>query len=232
MTDALFELADFEPKPVYNGRPDLLTFTREYFTRDEWEAARPFFTRDRRHWSRGAGMMFDRNPAGCELVEYAGDLRCSTMVHGDRMFWRQASPMHFWEKYPDCDQHPRCECVGTQVTLIVCERCSWHVVDSGHAAVLAWLDHAWPGWRELPIIPAELTPPAGGALIPRNGSPNPDDVKAGKAAHAWAVEHYPAEWQTANAPARAYRRKAEHAGGAIRGYSPFGGFLVYERSAG
>lgn len=219
----MFELEDFTPAPVFSGRQELLGFTRAFFTAAEFDEAAPFLSR-RHNWTRSAGMVIDRSPAGCQLVEYRADLRCTVGLHGGRMFWRQPTPEHLWKKYGEGDADARCQCVGELVTMASCERCAWNHVDTEAGALLAWLDHAWPGWRDLPLIPAEIQPPYGGALRPKNGSPNPDDVRAGKASHAWAVENYPAEWQIPGAPARAERDGAGR--GVIPGYSPFGGLLV------
>ncbi|WP_454151155.1 DUF6349 family protein [Microbacterium lacticum] len=41
--------------------------------------------------------------------------------------------------------------------LAVCEPCQWYAIGSSeNEAVEAWRDHAVPGWRELPVIPAQI----------------------------------------------------------------------------
>lgn len=230
MMDALFDLTDFDPVPVYDGTAHLLGFTREYFTLAEFKAAAPFMPRHHNWQTNVHQQHHERNAAGCELVEYWADLRCSYREHGGRMSWRQPTPQHLFDKYGEDDTGVRCQCVGEPVSRAACDRCRWQTIGDGTQVLKGWLDHAWPGWRDLPLIPAELQPPYGGALRPKNGSPNPEDVKAGKAAYEWAVEHYPVEWQTPGAPARVGNRRTM-VRGVVSGYAPFGGFLVMEDPA-
>ena len=70
-----------------------------------------------------------------------------------------------------------------------CSPCAWH--SDGHdrenAAVEAAMDHAWPGWRDLPAVPAK----------PNGGNP------ARWLAAATAV--YPDGWVEAGGPVRTIR---------------------------
>lgn len=73
-----------------------------------------------------------------------------------------------------------------------CEPCRWHViVESENEAAEAWCDHAFPGWRDLPVMPERIRAQ--------------DWTKPGKAAVAWIAEHVPAEWQRPGSPARTAR---------------------------
>ena len=232
MSAELFDLSDFEPEPVYDG-PVPSGFVRDFYSSSELTNAESVTgPHGWRRWFHAVDVPDNRGPSGCELWEFTADLRCSIHDgHGGRMFWRQPCPMHLHNAgfNDDADQE-RCQCVGELVHMCVCDPCGWNAMGEAGDARRAWLDHAWPGWRNLPIIPAELTPPFGGALIPKNGSPNRGDVKAGRLAHEWATEHFPPEWQVTGAPAIAYARPERHGmRGVIERYAPFGGFLVYEK---
>ena len=50
-----------------------------------------------------------------------------------------------------------------------------------NAAVEGWHDHAFPGWRELPIVPSRLR--------------DVDKTGSSKAAKKWIAEHYPKSMQ-------------------------------------
>lgn len=54
-----------------------------------------------------------------------------------------------------------CSCVGGDVHRTVCAPCDWasDVVTTESAAVQAWHDHAWPGWRDLPVVDGQGTRP-------------------------------------------------------------------------
>jgi hypothetical protein len=40
----------------------------------------------------------------------------------------------------------------------LCEPCRWHIIDPSERVVVeAWHDHAFPGWRDLPIVPHGLS---------------------------------------------------------------------------
>lgn len=124
---------------------------------------------------------------------------------------------HHWSRV-------KCSCVGGIVRRAFCE-CGWSssTFADENEAVEEWHDHAWPGWRDLPVVPAEVRPHAGGFL----GS---DDKAARARARAWVAERYPAEWQWPGAPVLTERTPpgTRH----VPGYSPWGGFdIARERAA-
>lgn len=100
-------------------------------------------------------------------------------------------------------------CVGSYLARIYCTNCDWWTepCDGTNAAVEAFHDHCWPGWRDLPVI---TTKPKGMAYA----YPFPDD--------------YPEAWKVPGAPTIDWR--ATPAGGRhvpISTYStPFNGFAM------
>jgi len=110
-----------------------------------------------------------------------------------------------------CDHYQRkCFCVGSGLYRAQCDRCRWMAVGDESGAIEAWHDHAWPGWRELPRVPAEVRPGAGGI------------TSKTKPAFEWVTANYPAEWQTDGAPVLTIRGGigTRH----VPGYSPWGGY--------
>lgn len=84
----------------------------------------------------------------------------------------------------------------------ICPGCRWHHVGrSENDPVEAWHDHAMPGWRELPLVPAEV-----------------DKANRG----AWLKEAYPAGWQADGAPI--LTRRSERGRRHVPRYSPLGGY--------
>ena len=68
-----------------------------------------------------------------------------------------------------------------------CEPCGWHTVSNTENDVVeAWHDHGVPGWRELPIIPAQIRLDNGSGLT--------------KMARTWIAEHYPKHMQIPGTP--------------------------------
>lgn len=91
----------------------------------------------------------------------------------------------------------------------MCESCDWHQVNVGeNTAVESWHDHAVPGWRELPIVPAHI--------------PLSDGTKLTRTAEAWSSDHYPIEAQFEGAPIITQRSGlgTRH----VPGRSPWGGY--------
>lgn len=80
-----------------------------------------------------------------------------------------------------------CSCVGGLLARGICAPCRWHCDGDEATIVEAWHDHAWPGWRTLPVIPASI-------------AKRDDQNRPTKKFRAWVEEHYPAEWQTPGAP--------------------------------
>ena len=104
-----------------------------------------------------------------------------------------------------CGHHGRagCSCPGDLVDRIYCADCQWWtgIHDNDSAAAVDYLDHCWPGWRDLPVL---AEPKAEKRIkIPKS---------------------YPAEWNIPGAPILidgGADRKA-----AVWGRSPLGGFDV------
>lgn len=111
----------------------------------------------------------------------------------------------------DADVRPsrEAEGPGELLRLVVCEPCEWHTI-AGHEnlAVEAWHDHALPGWRELPVVPAEIRV--------RN------EKGLTKLARAWIAEHYPQHMQVPGAPIITERQRygTRH----VPCFSPWGGY--------
>lgn len=168
MTESLFDFTNFGTtleKPVmpeYAGRAPL-QFTTDYYSPDELDEAvqhrdmvrevlrdAPF--KERRSalynhsWRRGyGGNGYDDGRHSID--EFNADLRCSE-----------------WDSRRE---HPRhCYCVGELVYMIICERCRWHVIGTEPQTVAWWHDHAWPGWRHLPMQAEHLTDKQRAALQP------------------------------------------------------------------
>jgi len=106
---------------------------------------------------------------------------------------------------------------GGLVARMVCEPCRWQVTTGDeNSAVEAWHDHALPGWRELPVVPA--------AIRVR------DEKGLTKLARAWIAKNYPADVQVPGAPI-----VTERVAGATRhvpAYSPWGGYDLSSTALG
>lgn len=107
------------------------------------------------------------------------------------------------------DPRTICHGPGDLLYQAICEPCRWHTFGTEPEVVEAWHDHAAPGWRHLPVIPAEVRDGI------QMGKPN-------KAAMAWIEEHYPSEWQQPGHPILTKRERpgTRH----VAGYSPWGGY--------
>jgi len=129
------------------------------------------------------------------IDEYSIDLRCAAGAHG----WRTAG-----------DEPGRvCQCVGDITTQVICAVCSWHHIGTEDECIEAWHDHAFPGWRDLPILPAKLRGTMGGTTM----TPKVEE---------WLQKNYPDELRVPGAPIRTTRGKygTRH----VLGYSPYGGY--------
>lgn len=158
VADSLFDFTDFgttleKPTvPEYTGRAPL-QFTVDYYSPDELDALAGHnrlvreMLRDApfeewrgalyaHSWRRGyGGNGYDDGTHSID--EFNADLRCSLFYWG--------------ESHDERDHKHRCFCVGELVSMIICERCQWHTVGTEDQAVAGWHDHAWPGWRNLPV---------------------------------------------------------------------------------
>ncbi|MFC5127438.1 DUF6349 family protein [Pseudoclavibacter helvolus] len=114
--------------------------------------------------------------------------------------------------------HAGCLCVGGLVQRAICEPCSWQAIGSGDEVIAQWHDHAWPGWRELPLLPDEMRPHGGGV------GPGAMDKRKAKQAREWLAAAYPQEFQVGGAPMLTHRESPGTR--AVPGYSPWGGFDI------
>ena len=79
-----------------------------------------------------------------------------------------------------------------------------------NSAVEGWHDHAFPGWRELPIVPVRLC--------------DVEKIGLSKAAKKWVEDHYPKSMQVVGAPVITQRSSmgTRH----VPGCSPWGGYDI------
>ncbi|GEB96478.1 DUF6349 family protein [Microbacterium lacticum] len=174
---------------------------------DEWSGAPLRFTQDYYppaaideafdHWvfinghhgSHARSHMWHRMMWNAGAVEF-GD-------HRGEMFSAELRPEHGQEG------------PGGLLEQMVCEPCQWHAIDEDENSVVEqWHDHAVPGWRELPVVPASVRV--------RDGS------KMTKLALAWIRERYPEHMQVPGAPIITERQPygTRH----VAGYSPWNGY--------
>ena len=105
------------------------------------------------------------------------------------------------------DYDRQCSCVGGLVYRGACLRCDWEGdvrADENTAAEDAH-DHAWPGWRELPIVPSR----------PENQKARPRWIET-------VTNAYPAGWLESGGPIRTARRK--HATRHVPNHTGYGGY--------
>lgn len=108
----------------------------------------------------------------------------------------------FMKRDLENDRDTKCSCVGDLMFQTICTRCEANfVTDNEKTAVEAWHDHAFPGWRDLPVIPPTRSDAARATFIEVN---------------------YPEAWKVQHAPIRTTRLKygTRH----VPGRSPWGGF--------
>ena len=196
--EAMLHESAIEAAPEWSGAP--LGFTTAYWPAADLEAAHE-------HWqflhkldqSRTQSRMWHRAiavPGSVAVGEhgfdlFTADLRCEPWTH------REA--------------HGGCQCVGDLIYQAICEPDGWHVIAGDeNTAVEGWHDHAFPGWRELPIVPARLR--------------SVDQPGLSKAAKKWIAEHYPPSMQVVGAPVITERSN----GGTrhVPGRSPWAGYDI------
>ncbi len=203
--DLLDHLADMS-RAAYDG-PAPLHCTEDYFTPDELLAAREEldhrgeFGRGRHTWHLGWSTGWCAVAPGHSLCLLTCDLRCS--------------PAH-------SRADGGCQCVGELIEQANCPECRWRFIGTESAAVEAWHDHAWPGWRDLPVVPLDKRG-LGGGMNPANAI----DKKVAARSRKWVEEHYPADWQIEGAPVLTERTSpgTRH----VAHYSPWGGFDLCAR---
>jgi hypothetical protein len=196
--EAMLHESAIEEAPEWSGAP--LDFTTAYWSPANLDAANE-------HWrflhkldpSRTPSRMWHRAiaaPGGVAVGEhefdlFTADLRCEPWTHRE--------------------PHGGCQCVGDLIYQAICEPDGWHVIAADeNTAVEGWHDHAFPGWRELPIVPARLR--------------SIDQPGLSKAAKKWIAEHYPPSMQIVGAPVITERSD----GGTrhVPGRSPWAGYDI------
>ncbi len=211
VTETLFELADFEPKPVYTGIAPL-NFTTDYFHPDDLAAADSWL-RDveglhygsavgRIHtWRKGnsTGWVFREGDGAHDLCL----LICCLSCYG--------YPTHDHDRTRTQGETLRtCSCIQLTLNQAVCTACEWHhIAETESECVEAWHDHAWPGWRTLPTLPDKLRGKMG-------------TTKMTAKLEDWFEANYPAAFRTPGAPILTDRER--HGTRHVPGYSPYGGF--------
>ncbi|GIF74154.1 MULTISPECIES: DUF6349 family protein [Asanoa] len=106
-----------------------------------------------------------------------------------------------------CDCLDNCCCVGDLLYRGACRGCDWEGEprNQENAAVEDACDHAWPGWRDLPVVPRV-----------------PEDRKRHGAWVDRVATHYPTKWLTDGGPIRT--RRSGLATRHVPGRTPFGGY--------
>lgn len=196
--EGMLHEAAVEAAPEWRGAP--LQFTTAYYSPSDLDAAAAHWQflhrldgmrRDSRMWRRAIAV-----PAGVDVGQhgfdlFTVDLRCDP--------WKHPEP------------HAGCACVGDLTYMAICEPHRWHVIAKDeNAAVEGWHDHSFPGWRDLPIVPARLR--------------NSEKIGLSKAARKWVEVHYPSSMQVVGAPVITQRNSmgTRH----VPGRSPWGGYDI------
>lgn len=100
-----------------------------------------------------------------------------------------------------------CSCVNWYLSRIYCDGCNWWsgIHGSGKKAVHEYLDHCWPGWRDLPVIESKM--------------------KGYSYAYDFPAD-YPEAWKIAGAPMLDCRGNTKTGTRDVPGANPFGGYKV------
>ena len=206
MSDLLEELAEITREPYAGPAP--LHFTLDYYTPDELIAAHVEASRDRirsHTWDAGITTGWCAKAPAHSLCVLTSDLRCRCSFAFLAAQW-QASD--------------KCQCVGDLLSQSDCPECRWHAIGTEAAVVEAWHDHAWPGWRDLPVMPHAMRPHGGGM-----GTKNKE--RGVTKARDWVEANYPPEWQVDGAPVLTER--VQYGTRHVPYYSPWGGFDLCAR---
>jgi len=195
----LFDLLDFEREAVaatpWQGAP--LAYSAEYHDPADLVAAFERFKAERGD--------FACIPRSHMWHKSAGGIEDAPAVDGHDLHLFHADG---WCREADHD-HSAAPLPGEGMHQAVCGRCQWHhIAPSWQTVVEALHDHALPGWRALPVVPAKLC--------------RFDSTQATAALTRWTSEHYPESWQRPGAPIITPR--GEHGRRHVPGRSPFGGF--------
>ena len=140
-----FDAADHPNRPlpkIFVGGPgarlrlwEYLEWVRLYGNFDGWRVSHGWHTWC--DWNRAdIYREIPEETPYCQAVVMQADLRCD--------HWPSPNP----------NVEP-CQCVGDLVYKGMCTRCDWeaeHYWDDENRAAEDALDHAWPGWRDLPVL--------------------------------------------------------------------------------
>lgn len=198
--DALIHQAEVENAPEWDGAP--LRYHEEYTPPEQLDAA---FERYRfehgsyacipasHMWNRDRGIHLPvASVNGHELHLFSADGDC-------RKHW---APEHLHRHAPG-------ELPGKHMSQAICPTCTWHHIGSHEEVIESWHDHAFPGWRDLPVVPANIREHGG-------------EKRRIRKLHEWIAEHYPDEWQMPHHPIRTERQA--HGMRAVAGGSPWRGY--------
>ncbi len=199
LTDAIDQLihdADLAAPPPWD-RPVPLHFTARYADPADLDAARERWVFE--HGNLGSvnkSHMWHRALTGGRLAlkehsldTFTVDLRCPVNAHAHR-------------------DEP-CGYVGDLLYLAVCAPCQWHAIGDENDVVDSWHDHAFPGWRTLPVLPEKLRGKMGTTTM----TPKLQD---------WFNANYPVRFRAPGAPIRTTR--SPYGTRHVPNYSPYGGY--------
>lgn len=159
------------------------------------------------------GLVYSPDPAWLAATRRVGAMWSTSITHPER--WTTTCHMTVLSADTRCDCDERddgpCQCVGDLLYRGACLACAWEgdpVADDENAAAEDAADHAFPGWRDLPV------------LDPINSLA---DTKQTAAYAAKATAAYPPGWlQVPGAPVRTHRTPG--ASRHVPGRSPAGGY--------
>lgn len=201
--EMLFDVAELAQAAVaatpWEGRAPL-AYTTSYHTPDDLDAA---YTR----W------IAEHGEFGCIVYSHMWHRAIAAINPITRLNGHELHPYNAEGRchYPDQHDHSNDPepLPGRWMYQAICPSCSWHHIGTENNTVEAWHDHALPGWRELPVLPATL---AGLRDTPK-GAPR---------IRAWIEEHYPDGFAVDGAPILTDRG---HGGSRhVPGRSPLGGY--------
>ena len=190
---------------------------REAVKRTAWHGAPLHYTTDY-YTPQDLADAFDRYIAengnfGCvprsHMWRYStriGEAPAAHVVRDGHELWR-------FDADGSCDQrdhhHEDGDLPGRYMYQAICPPCGWHAIGGETEVAEAWHDHAMPGWRDLPMIPAKI-------------SAMSDEKRRRLALDTWLLTHYPLAWQREGSPIFTARKN-----GGMRAYQvgyPYNGY--------
>lgn len=190
--DDMVRQAALDRAPAWDGAP--LHFTSDYYQPEQHHAAMNRYILEHGHTGAWGSHIWhaticdgDVLVPGHQLRMLSADLRCNH--HG-----------------------LRCQCVGDLLYQGICTDCTWHTIGTDeNDPVEAFHDHALPGWRSLPVMPAKTA-----RLLSEHSR------QARAATLAWVHDNHPSEWVFDGAPVLTTRGPIGHRHVPAR--SPLGGY--------